>query len=518
MNRDQMRSYDAVAMERHGVPGIVLMENAGSGASRVILPMIGDGRATIVCGKGNNGGDGFVIARHLMGAKKRVRVILLGALSQLNGDALVNAQILLNMRAEIHELADEADTEKLPDLISHSTVIVDAIFGTGLERPVIGRYHAAIEAINAARAPVVSVDLPSGLDADTGMPLGVCVRAARTVTFACLKRGLVMHPGCEIAGDITVVDIGAPGAIIDEVGHDGLLLSEARVRSLLSPLPEDAHKGTFGHLLVIAGSPGRSGAAILASMAALRSGAGLVTLAVPGSMLSVMESCKPPEVMLEPLLPAPDAPFDEAITKRLSALLAGKTAVAFGPGCGLHASMRVVLEETLGRAEAPAVVDADGLTLLAGLSTSVLSSRSHPTVLTPHPGEMARLTAGTAAEVQHDRVGTARAQAALRGAHVVLKGARTVIVSPDGSLSVNPTGNPGMATAGSGDVLTGMVGGLLAQGMEASDAACAAVYLHGLAGDRAAEVTGQRALVAGDILEHLPDVMRDMEESQGPGS
>jgi NAD(P)H-hydrate epimerase len=339
----------------------------------------------------------------------------------------------------------------------------------------------------------------------------VAVRASRTATFACLKRGLVVHPGVDLAGEVTVVDIGAPACIAGEVGHDGILLEEEDVRPCLAPREPDSHKGTYGHLLVVAGSPGKTGAAHMAALAALRAGAGLVTVALPGTVMRAAEAGKPAEVMLERMLDDPDSPVGGEALGRLDALLAGKSAVAFGPGCGLTDSMGKLLAATIERASVPLVIDADGLTLLAGMPPEALEAREHPTVLTPHPGEMARLIWKSTADVQAERIPVAREYARLRSVHLVLKGSRTVIASPDGAIAVNPTGNPGMATAGTGDVLTGLIGGFACQGIGARDAACLSVYVHGLAGDRASEEVGLTALLAGDVLAALPEVISAME-------
>jgi NAD(P)H-hydrate epimerase len=514
MTREQMRRYDEIAMQRYGLVGPVLMENAGRGAARVALSMLErrPGRTTVVCGKGNNGGDGFVIARHLLNAGREVAVLLLGNLSQLDGDAELNAGVLTSMGGDVTELPGEADVERMDGLLEGSALVVDAIFGTGLDRPVMGRYNGAIDAVNECDADVLSVDLPSGLDADSGRPLNTCVRAARTATFACLKRGLLLHPGCELAGEVEVVDIGAPRAVAEEAGIDGRVITAEHVAPLLPPRPADAHKGTFGHLLVVAGSAGKTGAALMAALSALRSGTGLVTLAVPGDERPALESAKPVEVMLAPLLTSIDAPVGDEELSRLRSLLEGKTAVAIGPGCGLTRSMGRVLEAVLEIAGVPVAVDADGLTLLGDLPPRVLADRSHPTVLTPHPGEMARLVDATPRAVQGRRVEAARDFAVDRGVHLVLKGARTVVAAPDSTVMINLTGNSGMATGGTGDVLTGLLGGLLAQSMAPLDAAAAAVHVHGLAGDLAAEVTGGRSLLASDLVEALPEALGGFEE------
>ncbi len=513
MTREQMRRYDRVAIEKYGVPGAVLMENAGRGAAHVVLEeaRARPGTIAIVCGKGNNGGDGFVIARHLINAGRLASVILLGRREDLGGDARTHANILAAMQGSITEIDGERDVKTLPGLLGGSAVIVDAIFGTGLEREVTGIHARAIQAINGAGAPVVAVDLPSGLDADTGRALGTAVRADATATFACLKRGLVIHPGVEHAGRVTVVDIGAPGSIVQEVGYDGRVLEKDAFMQFLGPRDPDAHKGTFGHLLVVAGSPGKTGAAIMTGFAALRTGAGLVSLAVPADLMQAMEAAKPPEVMLEPLLPALDAEVDEAVIERIDALLTGKSAVVIGPGCGLTDSMGRVLEAVLDRAHVPVIVDADGLTLLSRLPAATLDRRAHPTVLTPHPGEMSRLVWKSSPEIQHERIPLAREYAKVKGVHLVLKGARTVIASPEGDIWINPTGNAGMASGGTGDVLTGMIGSFAGQGLRIEDAVALGVFLHGLAGDRAAEESGQRALVAGDVLSALPEVLLEME-------
>ncbi|MDD5308097.1 MAG: NAD(P)H-hydrate dehydratase [Deltaproteobacteria bacterium] len=495
MTRAQMREYDRLASARFGVPGIVLMENAGRGAARVAAAMVGGRRrVAVVCGPGNNGGDGFVAARHLAAMGFEVRVLLAAAREAIKGDALANLAILEASGEAIENASGAIAAPRLAEC----DLVVDALLGTGVSRKVEGPLADLIDAVNASGVRVLALDVPSGLDADTGRPCGVAVRATATCTFGHLKRGLVVHPGVDLAGRIHVVPLGAPAAVTEMAGIDGVLLSEASARALLPRREADTHKGIYGHLLVVAGSLGKTGAAVMAGQAAMRAGAGLVTIATTVEARSLVES-RCVEVMVEAL-------GEESIDE----LLDGKRAVALGPGLSTAEGVREVVSGLLRSLEVPAVIDADGLNILAS-EPGVLGRVGAPLVLTPHPGEMSRLTGRSVADIQNDRVGAAREAAAKLKTVIVLKGARTVIAATDGRVFVNPTGNPGMASGGMGDVLTGLVGGFLAQGVSTLDAALLAVYLHGFAGDRAAARLGQHALVATDVLAEIPTILRDWE-------
>lgn len=507
----QMREMDRVTIEEIGVPGVVLMEVAGRGATEVVeslAPGLFSWRVAILCGAGNNGGDGYVMARHLRLRGAEVQVFMLAPRERIRGDALVNLDAAEKLDVPFAWL-DDAVPGDLAEQLADYDCVVDALLGTGLSSDVRGRYREVIEAINAARTLTVAVDIPSGLSADTGHPLGVAVEADATVTFGYPKIGVVTHPGVEHTGDVHIVDIGIPPDLVSRLDVRCGVLEERDVAGLLPVRLLGGHKGTYGHLLLVAGSPGKTGAAVLSARGAARAGAGLVTVAVPGDAQAVV-AAQSLETMTESYGPDSGDLDPREATERLVAMTRGKQAVAVGPGIPTGDAMLEVLRELLADVRVPVVLDADGLNLVAR-KPQLLEQVSAPLVITPHPGEMARLLGVSTAEVQADRLETARTAAARFGAYVALKGARTVLAAPDGGAVINPTGNPGMGSGGMGDVLTGLLGGLLAQGVEPFDALQLAVYLHGLAGDRAAEETGRHALVAGDLLEHLPKLLRGWE-------
>jgi len=491
----EMRALDRETIDVVGVPGVVLMESAGRGVVDVIARHFDVAHARVVafCGPGNNGGDGFVVARHLANRGADVIVALVGERDKIKGDARIHFDACAKSNVRIFE-ADKAPLHR-------NDVVVDAIFGTGLARPVgAGAARDAIARMRAHRGPVVAVDVPSGLDADKGI-IGPCVRADHTVTFAFAKLGLVGAEEQAVVGALHVVDIGIPERLARERGVKAELLEE----SVLAPLrarPASGHKGTHGHVLVVAGSRGKTGAALLCGTAVLRSGAGLCTVAMPADAAALVEG-RVPELMIEAV-------------GDVQSLLVGKKAAAVGPGIARDDAARDRIR-ALATSELPLVVDADALNAIAA-DRGLLPRRGSPTVLTPHPGEAARLLGATVGAVQEDRVGAARAIADKLGAVCVLKGARTVIAAPDGRLAVNPTGNPGLGTAGTGDVLTGVVAAALARMHGAAGesgggvvdpfaAACAAVYLHGAAGDYAAKARSQTGLMAHDVLDALPHLL-----------
>lgn len=494
----EMRAIDRAAIEGCGVPGLTLMERAGSAVARCAGALARPGgRILVVCGAGNNGGDGWVAARLLHAEGRDVRVAALAPVERLHGDALAAARAALQAGVQVAE-GDRFEA-------GPGDVVVDALLGTGLTRAPEGAFAAAIERIarsRAAGARVLAVDVPSGLSADVGRPLGACVCADRTVTFAFPKRGLVLHPGPEYAGEVEVVDIGIPAEAAASVATGCELLEEEAARALVPRRAADAHKGDAGRLLVVAGSPGKTGAAHLALAGALRGGAGLVTLAARPEVLPVALAGRP-EAM-SAALPG-QGPLGAADLEALVGVAEGVDAVAIGPGIPRGEETAGLLRRFLERARVPAVLDADALNALAQ-DPSLLTDLPAPVVITPHPGEMARLVRGTIAAVQEDRVGIAEERARAWGCVVVLKGARTVVAAAGHPPTVIPTGNPGMATGGTGDVLAGLVGALLAGGLAAFDAARVGAFVHGLAGDLAAARHGERGLLAGDVADELGTV------------
>ncbi len=517
MTRAQMREYDRLAIAALGVPGPVLMESAGRGAAALALELLGGRRDVVVlAGPGNNGGDGFVIARHLANAGARVATLLAVPREKVTGDALLNLEILERMGEAPRGIAGGADLGDVASRLAAADLVVDALLGTGATRAVEGLLGDLIDLVNAAGAQVLAVDVPSGLDADTGRPLGRAIRADATATFGHLKRGLVVHPGAGLAGVVRVVPLGVPASISRRAGVDGEVLGAAALRPLVPRRAADSHKGTFGHLLVVGGSAGKAGAAVMCGRAAMRSGAGLVTLAASAEARAAVEAqCV--EAMVETSFLAPEYALSDGDRAHLDAVLGGKSAVAIGPGLSTaRAAVETVLHLVASLA-VPAVVDADGLNALAAAGDGFTPGGA-ALVLTPHPGEMARLLGVSSADVQADRLGAAREAAKRFGAVAVLKGARTVIADRDGRAFVNPTGNPGMASGGMGDALTGIVGGLLAQGLPALDAARLGAYLHGLAGDlAAARIGGEAGLVCSDLIDAIPRAISRLASPESEG-
>ena len=507
----EMRELDRLTIEQHRVPSLTLMENAGAAVAEALLDQFGrqaKAGVLVVCGKGNNGGDGFVVARHLKKQSIPCEAVLLARKEDISRDAAENLRAYSKMKGKVFEGGEPLPL--LRERLKGKKLVVDAILGTGLKEDVRGVYAEAIAAINSSGIPVLAVDIPSGLDGDSGRPLGTAIKAEMTVALGYPKLGEVIYPGVAYVGELAVADIGIHLEAVKAVRPSAELLEEQEIGWLVHEREPDTHKGTYGHLLVFAGSRGKTGAAILASRAALRTGAGLVTLASAHSLNGIFAASLI-EAMTEPLAENPNediAPLSDQDWRRL---LERKTAVVFGPGVGVNDATRAALWWLLRNLQTPLVIDADGLSLVAG-DLGRLAGAKRPPVLTPHPGEMARLIGADTASVNQDRVGVARAFAGKHCCYVVLKGARTVIATPEGRIFVNPTGNPGMASGGMGDVLAGVLGGLLAQDFRLEDALRLGVYIHGFAGDRVAMVKGQMGLIASDIVEALPESFKSLKE------
>ena len=501
----EMQTMDRLTIAEFGLPGRLLMENAGREAARVFLAQFADAARQgvgVIAGRGNNGGDGYVIARCLAHRGYPVRVYLLSAADRIQGDAAANLKLLPAAGVPVIEVPDEAAFSRCRPEMRAPAVWVDAVFGTGLHSEVRGLFRTAIEFINQLNRPVLALDIPSGLDADTGQPCGACIRATVTATFAYPKIGLLVFPGAEATGRLEVVDIGIPPAVADRVRPRQRLLSADIVRGYIEPRPADAHKGRTGHLLVVAGSPGKTGAAAMTAGSALRIGAGLVTLGTAASLNAVMETLTL-EAMTAPLPETTPGVLGPEAKNAILALTQGKSCLALGPGLGPAPETGALVRELVRACRIPMVIDADGLNHFAG-ATEALRNLPAATVLTPHPGEMARLLGSTPAAVQRDRLACARDLATALNLHVVLKGARTLIAHPDGTVCINPTGNSGMASGGMGDVLTGAIAGLIAQGLRPEMAARAAVYLHGAAADHLACSVGPWGYLAGEVMNALP--------------
>jgi len=506
---EEMAAMDRITMEEVGIPGVVLMENAGREACEVMwrhFPDLARQRVLILAGGGNNGGDGFVIARHLWQRRVQVKVCCLRKLSDYRGDARINLEVLQKLGVPLEVTGDTESMPQLREQLTASDLVVDAILGTGLNAPVRGFYREVIELVNGIERPVFAVDVPSGLDATTGLPLGVCVQARVTATFGLAKIGQLVTPGCSFVGELEVVDIGLPRSITDMEEPPGVWLKPGAPALLVKPRAVASHKGSFGHVLIVAGSVGKTGAGAMASLGAARAGAGLVTLAVPVSLHGLME-VKLTEVMTEPLVETGEQTVAEAALPRIERLLKTKNALVLGPGLSTQEETRRVVLRLVETSPCPVVLDADALTALVG-SVEILKRARSPLILTPHPGEMGRLTGLTSTEVQNRRVELTQSFTRDHGVTLVLKGARTLIGSPQGRLAVNGSGNPSLASGGTGDVLTGLIAGFLAQGMAPFHAACLGVFCHGAAGDRLAPRYGDRGLMATDLLPEIPVVLK----------
>ena len=501
----EMQTLDRRTITEAHIPSAILMERAGEGIVRHLeqhcRPLRGK-TITILCGKGNNGGDGLVVARLLHRRRARIHVMLLTPITDLSRDTAAMYRRFIRVAGRSAIIRFRSADQARP-LLASSDILIDALLGTGLSSVVTGTYREAIDVINSAGKPVIAVDIPSGLQADTGAILGRAIRATLTITCGLPKLGLYVNEGIDQAGIVRVVDIGIPSAYVDAIESRTLLLtSDSAFRSLPERIPS-SHKGTFGHAGIIAGSVGKTGAAALAARAALRVGAGLVTVATPNSVNDVLEA-KLLEAMTMPLPETKARTLARSGLDRVLAFIQARTAIAIGPGLSTHHETVELVQSLMKHLDRPSVLDADALNALTG-KVSLLTECKTPPVLTPHPGEMARLEVdATTQSVNADRIGTARRFARERGVFVVLKGARTIVARPDGLVAICPTGNPGMATAGTGDVLTGMIVGLLAQRVPAWEAACAATYFHGSAGDLAAQHVGQPGMVASDLIAQIP--------------
>ena len=501
----QMQGLDRRTIEEAGIPGNVLMERAGQGLAICMEETFGSPagkRITIVCGKGNNGGDGFVLARILHERHAMLKILILNKPHTFTHDAETMYQRFVESAGSSTIITSPAASD-IQHAVADSDIIVDALLGTGITSDIHGLYRVAIEAINTAHVPVIAVDLPSGVHTDTGMILGVAIRATLTVTFGYPKLGLYLGKAIDYTGEITCVDIGIPSHYIKSLPIHTHLLDPESIAHLIPARPISSHKGRFGHAGIIAGSIGKTGAAALAAKAALRIGTGLVTVATPASANAIIEGSVL-EAMTIPMPETKAGTLAQAAFEKLCLFIKERTAVAIGPGLSIQPETAEVICSLLPELNCPCVLDADALNAIAG-QPELLQSCSIQPVLTPHPGEMARLIGQLSPQaVNEDRLGITCRFAQRTGAIVILKGARTIVAHPNGEAAICPTGNPGMATAGMGDVLTGTLVGLLAQGMSPWDAARLGVYLHGLAGDIASQQLGQAGLIAGDVLEALP--------------
>lgn len=508
VSSEQMREIDRYTIQELGIPAVSLMENAGRAIAEEVLRFKGDTNCDhwlILVGKGNNGGDGIVCARHLYDAGIQVSLLYAEEPETLTGEAALQYRIAKALGLPSLIYSTEVSME-----FSAYTGIVDALLGTGAQGVPRGVYASLIKEANDSGLPIIAADIPSGLDADTGVVHDPCISARITVSLAFLKAGLTQYPGAKVAGEVIVRYIGIPRVLPPGMAGVGSVLTEETLRGELGVdvdrlREEDGHKGTYGHVLLAAGSLPMSGAGLLAAKAALRAGCGLATWALPAALLPHVIGAVP-ELMLVPVADSGSGAWEEAAAGEVLRLLEARDVLAVGPGLGRFPGEGGFLRALWEGTSRPLVVDAEALNILAAADGLAAWTRrdAAATILTPHPGEMARLAGLTTAEVQRDRIGLARRFAAEHGVTLVLKGARTVIAAPDGRFFVNLTGHPGMATGGSGDVLTGLIAGLLAQGLDAVQAATLGVFIHGLAGERAAAKRFTPAsLLAGDIIDAL---------------
>lgn len=507
---DQMRECDRYTIEELKLPGLVLMENASRAATSEAIEMLDDDPAgkmvQIFCGKGNNGGDGFAIARHLQNLGAEIELFLIGKTEDLKGDALFNCELFEELDGFVVEVESEEDfvvREDDPDLV------IDALLGTGFTGQVSGLYAEAIKIINSTCAPVLAIDIPSGVEGGTGAAAEPAVHADITITFGLLKPGLLLPPGCECCGRVVIADIGIPPQVVDRQKINQFRPTDEDVGLLLPQRHPADHKGDAGHVFIIAGSPGMTGAATLAAEASMRSGAGLTVVGIPHSLNSIIET-KLTESMTLPLPENECGCLCENAINLCIEKLEWADVVVFGPGVGRDSDTAAFLARLLEKMDKPLIIDADGLNLLAE-NPKLIKKLPSNTVLTPHPGEFSRLTGLSTSAIKVDSVELARKWSKKWGVTLILKGAPSLTAIPDGKVIINSTGNAGMATGGSGDVLTGLIASLVAQGLDTANAAWVGCYLHSAAGDLAAKELGQHGMVAGDIVTALPKVIRDFE-------
>ena len=506
----EVRALEAQAMTQCKIPGIVLMENAGLAVVVAGQELVGDyrgKRVVVLAGTGNNGGDGLVVARHVANRGGEARVYLLGMKEAMQSDARTNYDILTHMGVPMQNISEDGLAVLAAELAT-AELIVDALFGTGFVGQITGLAQDVVHFVNGAGRPVLAVDVPSGLIADTGEVLGPCVKANATVTFGLPKLGLYLDPGARYAGTVKVADISLPYNIVAASRFRHNLITQAWCQGLLPARSPDSHKGTFGRVLAVGGSTGMSGAVCLAAQAALRSGAGLVAVALPKTLQHIAAQ-QSSEIITHGLEDVDGGHISTAAAEETVALAARASVVVLGMGLGRHEETLAWLRQVLPEIRVPLILDADALSGLAG-HTALLAQHRGPIVVTPHPGEMARLSGLSVDEIQRRRVDVARHYAVEWKCTVVLKGARTVVADPGGEVYLNQSGNPGMATAGMGDVLAGVISALIAHRLNPSLAAALGVYAHGTAGDMAAQAKGFMGLTASDVVAQLPDVWRDL--------
>jgi len=508
----EMAQIDQFTIKTIGIPGVVLMENAARGTCQFfeeVLPDLLKRCVGVVAGPGNNGGDGFAIARILFGKGADVKVFCVKTPQYFPEDALINYEILKKLGVPIYFI-DDPDSEGW-EIISNSTVIIDALLGTGITREVTGIFKKAIDKINSMGVPILAVDIPSGIDGSTGRIMGTAVNAYATATFAFPKIGHVCWPGSRHTGTLKVIDIGIPNLALEHYKITRYLLTKEFMANVIEPRSPIIHKGQAGHVVILAGSPGKTGAAAMSALGAVRGGAGLVTLMIPKSLNPILE-VKTTEPMTYLLPETDEQTVSLDALDQIMEFISNKQCLAVGPGVSLHPETQELVRRLIVQSPCTVVADADALTAIAE-HIQILKDASSPIVITPHPGEMARLLEISTTEVQSDRLGIAETFAKDFGVVVVLKGHRTIVADPLGRVAVNTTGNPAMASGGMGDILTGLISALIAQGLDPFEAACVGVFVHGVAGDRVIEQHGwgTRGLAATDLLDKIPTILKELE-------
>ncbi|QZY55764.1 NAD(P)H-hydrate dehydratase [Crassaminicella profunda] len=511
VNSEQIKQLDHMAMEEFFIPGIILMENAGVAVAHEILKSVKkkeNKEVIIVCGLGNNGGDGFVAARHLFNKGIPVKVFIIGNPSDISGDAKINYDIIHKLEIDIQILVGVNNLKKFSEIIKTCSIIVDGIFGTGLKREIDGLIGEIIHTINESEKEVISIDIPSGISANNGAVYGTAVKADKTVVLALPKIGNLNYPGADYVGELILKDIGIPQKAIEKMQLNTNFITMDMVREIMPVRNRDTHKGSYGKAYIVAGSTGMTGAAILSCEAALKSGVGIIKMPVPQSLNTIMET-RLTEVITVPLPEFKKGVVGIRDIEKILKTMEESNVMAIGPGSGRSRELEELLRNILEHTNKPMILDADALNSLANRK-EFLNLIKCPTIMTPHVGEMARLTDLEIDYINNNRIAVATEFAKKWNVVVVLKGARTIVAGPKEEIFINTTGNPGMATAGSGDVLTGIVTGLVAQGIEPLKAAVAGVYIHGKAGDIAAEKFGEYGLVASDILKEIPFAIKEV--------
>lgn len=515
---NEMKEIDRIAIDVYGIPGLVLMERAGLSVALKIREIYPKKKVVILCGGGNNGGDGLVVSRNLHNWGFDVKVFLSSEPKKMSSDASVQYKIALKSGINIFPINDLLT--HYPSLINRHCLIVDAIFGTGLSKPVTGKLSDIFSFINKSGVPVISVDIPSGISSDNGQILGTAIKADHTVTFGLPKRGHLLYPGAEYSGRLYIEDIGFPAALLKSENLMVEMITNKTVSGLIPHRQRYSHKGDYGHVLIIAGSKGKTGAAIMTAHSCMRSGSGLVTLAIPSSLIDVFQ-CRVTEEMTLPLPDDNGVIKSEALNNIFDFVrLKNIDVIAIGPGIGVTRDTCFIITELIQRSPVPLVIDADGINSLcmshnSDIRTKILRKAKSPVILTPHTGEMSRLIQKaedrqeTEEEIrtyiEKDRIDAAVSFSKETSSYLVLKGVPTIVAEPEGRAFVNTTGNAGMATAGTGDVLTGIIASLLGQGLNPSEASIVGVYMHGLSGDMAKKEKGEQSLIASDIIDFLSD-------------